>query len=46
MTTSREFPSKAGPITHVRLVNSSGASVVLSSMGVGIVEVTVPDQKG
>lgn len=37
----------AGEDVHVfRLVNSSGASVLLSEMGAGIVEINVPDRNG
>jgi len=44
MITTKEFLSPEGAITHLRLVNDSGASVVLSSFGAGIVEVNVPDK--
>ena len=38
--------SKSGDIVRLTLTNSSGASVVLSSVGAGIVEVNVPDRDG
>lgn len=41
-----EHPSPHGTITLVKLTNATGASVVLSSLGAGIVEVNVPDADG
>ncbi len=38
--------SKVGKITLVTVTNESGASVVLSSLGAGIVSVSVPDKDG
>lgn len=46
MAVLRKFPSESGEITHLTLTNASGASVVLSTVGAGIVEVNVPDSKG
>ena len=46
MAAIRKFPSESGEITHLTLTNASGASVVLSTVGAGIVEVNVPDSKG
>lgn len=39
-------PSQKGDITLYTLTNSNGASVVLSSLGCGIVSVVVPDKAG
>lgn len=39
-------PSSKGTITLYTLTNASGAQVVLSSLGAGIVSVKVPDSKG
>ena len=39
-------PSQKGDITLYTLTNKQGASVVLSSLGCGIVEVNVPDRDG
>lgn len=39
-------PSPEGDITLIKLENSSGASVELSSLGAGIVSVRVPDKEG
>lgn len=39
-------PSPMGEITLYKLTNSRGASVTLSSLGAGIVNVTVPDRNG
>lgn len=39
-------PSSKGDITLVKIVNASGASVTLSSLGAGIVSVVVPDAAG
>lgn len=44
--TSKKFPSPKGEITWYELTNAQGASVVLSTMGAGIVEVRVPDKEG
>lgn len=38
--------SAVGEITQVTLVNASGASVRLSSLGAGVVSIIVPDRKG
>lgn len=38
--------SKSGDIVRLTLTNASGASVVLSTVGAGIVEVNVPDRDG
>lgn len=46
MITSKTIPSAAGDITLVTLVNASGASVTLSTLGAGIVSVLVPDRHG
>lgn len=39
-------PSPLGDITLATITNASGASVVISTLGAGIVEVNVPDSKG
>lgn len=39
-------PSQYGDITLYTLVNNSGASVTLSSLGAGIIAVNVPDSNG
>jgi len=39
-------PSPLGDITLARFTNAGGASVVLSTLGAGIVEVNVPDSTG
>lgn len=44
--TKKTFPSPKGEITWYELTNAHGASVVLSTMGAGIVEVRVPDKDG
>lgn len=44
--TTRRYPSEWGEITTYRIVNSRGASVVLSSLGAGILEVNVPNKMG
>lgn len=44
--TTRRFQSELGEITLYRIVNAKGASVVLSSLGAGIVEVNVPNKMG
>lgn len=46
MITKQTFPSPKGDITVFRIVNASGASVELSSLGAGIVSVSVPDRNG
>lgn len=38
--------SKKGDVTLVKLTNSKGASVVVSSLGCGIVSIVVPDKNG
>lgn len=42
----RAYPSPYGDITHVTLVNSRDESATLSTLGAGIVAVTVPDREG
>lgn len=42
----KEFPTPFGTITHIELVNASGCSVTLSTLGAGIVSVIVPDKNG
>lgn len=44
--TKTTYPSAKGDITWYELTNAQGASVVLSTMGAGIVEVRVPDRDG
>lgn len=44
--TRKTAPSPFGEITLFRIENESGASVMLSSLGAGIVEVNVPDRDG
>lgn len=44
--TTRRYPSDLGEITAYRIVNARGASVVLSSLGAGILEVNVPNKMG
>lgn len=39
-------PSPKGDITLVKIINNNGATVVLSTLGAGIVEVDVPDANG
>lgn len=46
MTSTRTAPSPLGDITLVTITNASGASVVVSTLGAGIVEVNVPDREG
>ncbi len=41
-----KYPSPKGEITVIRLTNSNGASVELSSLGAGILSVEVPDRDG
>ena len=43
---SKKYPSPKGEITLYTLTNASGAKVVLSSLGAGIVSVVVPDAEG
>lgn len=45
-TETHSYPTPAGEITLVRLVNDHGASVTLSSLGAGIIAVEVPDRDG
>lgn len=40
------YNSPKGDIEYFRLENKSGASVILSNLGAGIVEVNVPDRNG
>lgn len=44
--TTRRYPSELGEIITYRIVNSKGASIVLSSLGAGILEVNVPNRMG
>lgn len=44
--TTTKHPSAKGEITWYELTNAQGASVVLSTMGAGIVEVRVPNRDG
>ena len=44
--TARRYPSEAGDITVYRIINAKGASVALSSLGAGILEVNVPNRMG
>lgn len=44
--TTRRYQSPEGEIVTYRIVNSKGASVVLSSLGAGILEVNVPNKMG
>ena len=44
--TTRRYPSPQGEIVTYRIVNSRGASVLLSSLGAGILEVNVPNKMG
>lgn len=44
--TKKTAPSSAGEITLFTITNDKGASVVLSNLGAGIVEVNVPDKDG
>lgn len=43
---AEKYPSEAGEITYIRVTNSRGRSVLLSSLGAGIVGVQVPDKSG
>lgn len=42
----KTYPSKLGEITIFKIENASGASVKLSTLGAGILEVNVPDRDG
>ena len=42
----KTVPSKLGDISLITLVNESGASVTLSTIGAGIVSIIVPDASG
>ncbi|MCM1037375.1 MAG: galactose mutarotase [Bacteroides sp.] len=44
--TVKQYDTAAGRITHIRLVNASGASATLSTLGAGIVGIEVPDAAG
>lgn len=44
--TSKKYPSPKGEITVFKVENSHGASVELSTLGAGIVSVSVPDRNG
>lgn len=46
MNQLQTFPSPAGTITYVTLTNASKASVVLTTVGAGVVAVNVPDADG
>lgn len=46
MITTKRFLSTKGIITLFTIVNNSGASVVLSTLGAAIIEVNVPDSTG
>lgn len=46
MLTISTSPSPLGDITLARFTNAGGTSVVLSTLGAGIVEVNVPDSTG
>ncbi|MDE6256623.1 MAG: galactose mutarotase, partial [Muribaculaceae bacterium] len=47
MTVSeKRYPSEKGNISLIRIENETGAYVVLSSFGAGVVEVGVPDRNG
>ncbi|MCM1336751.1 MAG: galactose mutarotase [Candidatus Amulumruptor caecigallinarius] len=41
-----QLPAAGGDVTLIKLTNAGGASVVLSTLGAGIVEVNVPDSTG
>lgn len=45
-TTKKSFTTPAGEVTYLTLTNSRGNQVVLSSLGAGIVAITVPDRDG
>lgn len=44
--TTRRYPSPQGEIVVYRITNAKGASVLLSSLGAGILEVNVPNRMG
>lgn len=44
--TTKRYPSELGEIVTYRITNSRGASVVLSALGAGILEINVPDKMG
>ncbi|MCH5217744.1 MAG: galactose mutarotase [Muribaculaceae bacterium] len=44
--TTRRYHSEQGEIVTYRMVNAKGASVVVSSLGAGILEVNVPNKMG
>ncbi len=44
--TKKTAPSPVGELTLFTVTNDNGASVVLSTLGAGIVEVNVPDKEG
>ena len=46
MVNINKIDTPYGTVTLVRLTNASGANVVLSTLGAGIVEVNVPDRNG
>lgn len=46
MTSIQNFDTPFGELSYVKLTNASGASVVLSNLGAGIVAVNVPDRNG
>lgn len=46
MSKLNKFASPSGEITLITLVNAGGASVVLSTLGAGVVSVLVPDRDG
>lgn len=47
MTVSeKRYPSQKGDIIFVKIENKSGAYVILSSYGAGVIEVGVPDRNG
>lgn len=43
---SHKYPAECGEITLIRIVNSHGAAVTLSSLGAGVLGVEVPDASG
>lgn len=43
---TKKYPCEIGEITVFKVTNASGASVMLSTLGAGIVEVRVPDRNG
>ena len=45
-TTKKSFTTPVGEVTYLTLTNSKGNQVVLSSLGAGIVAITVPDRDG